>query len=357
LTRVSRNGLLRPDEVYVRKTLPFWAVIAVTVAALVASSILLVDYVRPAPVFCDPEGGCGLVKQTVFAYPLGIPTPLIGIGGFLAIGLAQLLPGRRARIAQAMLASFAGIVAAGLLIVQAMMKTVCPYCFVADVSSLILLGLSVARALRGWEPPAMKGQLAACAVGIALAVAVPVGIGMMKRAIPVDVPQVIADEMRKTPRGKITVVDFVDFECPFCRMTNTDLAPLVAARKDKIRLVRKQVPLHMHPHAEGAARAACCGEKLGKGDEMAEALFTAKVPDLTPEGCESIATKLGLDLAAFKACVKDPQTEARIKADGDAFHAAKGHGLPTLFIDGVKLEGAQDRAVLESTLDNAIKAL
>ena len=90
-----------------RKTVPFWVVIVVCAAALVASSLLLVDYVRPAPVFCAAEGGCGIVKRTVFAYPLGIPTPLIGIGGFLAIGLAQLLPGRRARIAQAMLAAFA----------------------------------------------------------------------------------------------------------------------------------------------------------------------------------------------------------------------------------------------------------
>ena len=90
---------------------------------------------------------------------------------------------------------------------------------------------------------------------------------------------------------------------------------------------------------------------------MASALFTAKVEDLTPEGCESMATKLGLDLASFKDCVKDPQIEARIKADTETFRAAKGHGLPTLFIDGVKLEGAQDRQVLQSTLDSAIKAL
>lgn len=340
-----------------KKTVPFWIVIALCAAALVASSLLLVDYVRPAPVFCGAEGGCGLVKRTVFAYPLGIPTPLIGIGGFMAIGLAQLLSGRRARIAQAMLASFAGIVAAGLLVVQAMMKTVCPFCFVADLSALALLGLSVTRAVRGWDPPAARAQLAGAAFAIIVAVFAPVGFGMSKKAIPAEVPPVIADEMRKSPRGKVTVVDFVDFECPFCRMTHADFGPILEKSRDKVRVVRKHVPLRMHPHAMDAARAACCGERQGKGDEMADALFTAPTSELTSEGCEAIAVKQGIDLARFRECMKDPEIDARIRADGETFRAAKGHGLPTIFIDGMKLEGAQEREVLQSTLDSAIRAL
>lgn len=340
-----------------RKTVPFWVVMVVCAVALVASSLLLVDYVRPAPVFCAAEGGCGVVKRTVFAYPLGIPTPLIGIGGFLAIGLAQLLQGRRAQIAQAVLASFAGIVAVGLLLVQLKLKTFCPFCGVADGCSVALMGLSITRALKDWDPPESRRQLAGGVTAILLAVLAPVGFGMSRKAIPVDVPPAIADEMRKTPRGKVTVVDFVDFECPFCRMTHADFAPLLEARKDKVRVTRKMVPLRMHPHAMDAARTACCGDKLGKGEEIAEALFTAPPAELTPEGCEQLATKHGLDLARFKECFTSAETEARIKADGDLFHAAKGHGLPTIYIDGAKLEGAQEPEVLKSTLDNAIKAL
>ena len=340
-----------------RKPLPFWLVIIVCAVALVASSLLLVDYVRPAPVFCAAEGGCGVVKRTVFAYPLGIPTPLLGIGGFLAIGLAQLILGRRARIAQAMLAAFGGIVAAGLLIVQASLKTICPFCAVADVSALVLLGLSVARALRGWEPPEHKLQLVGGSLAVVAAVVAPIAIGMSKKVIPSAVPAVVAEEMRKTPRGKITVVDFVDFECPFCRMTHTDFGPMLAARVDKIRVARKHVPLRMHAHAMDAARAACCGERLGKTDAMAEALFTADPADLTPAGTEAIAVKLGLDAAEFRKCLEDPAIAERIKADGDAFRAAGAHGLPTIFIEGEKLEGAQDPAVLKGTLDAAIRAL
>lgn len=340
-----------------RKPLPFWLVIVLCAAALVASSLLLVDYVRPAPVFCGAEGGCGVVKRTVFAYPLGIPTPLLGIGGFLAIGLAQLLPGRRARIAQAMLAAFGGIVAAGLLVVQASLKTICPFCFVVDISALLLLGLSVARALKGWDPPEPRRQQLAGVLALCTAVGAPIAFGMSKKAIPADVPAVIAEEMRKTPRGKVTVVDFVDFECPFCRMTHADLGPLLADRKDKVRVARKHVPLRMHPHAMDAARAACCGEKLGKADEVAESLFKADPADLTPEGCAKIAETNGLDVARFRECFTSAETEARIKADGETWRAAHGHGLPTLFIDGTKLEGAQEPEVLKSTLDSAIRAL
>ena len=340
-----------------KKPLPFWLVIALCAAALAASAVLLVDYVRPAPVFCDPEGGCGIVRRTIFAYPLGIPTPLLGIGGFLAIGLAQLLPGRRARVAQASLAAFGAIVAAGLLALQASMKALCPYCAVADVSALLLFGLSVARALRGWDPPSSRPHRAGALAGILLAVGAPILVGMTKKAIPDALPAVIADEMRRTPRDKVTVVDFVDFECPFCRMTHVQLAPLLAERKEKVRVLRKHVPLRMHAHAMDAARAACCGELLGKGEEMAEALFTTPAEELTPEGCEALALKNGLDATRFRECLKDPSIDARIRADGDTFRAARGHGLPTIYVDGTKLEGAQERAVLQATLDGAIKAL
>jgi predicted DsbA family dithiol-disulfide isomerase/uncharacterized membrane protein len=342
----------------VRKTLPFWAVIAICAVALVASSLLLVDYVRPEPVFCDAEGGCGIMKRTAFARPYGIPMPYFGIGGFLAIGLAQLLPGRRARITQAMLAVFGAIVALGLIGVQASMKTVCPYCAVADSAGVVLAVLSVLRAIRGWDPPAeLRGQRGIGVATILASVVIPVSIGMNKKPLPPEVPQVIREEMKKTPKGKVTVVDFVDFECPFCRMTHAEFSPLVEQRRDKLRVLRKNVPLRMHPHAQDAARTACCGDAQGKGDEIAEALFATEPTALTPQGCEELAAKHGLDMTRFRDCVKDPATDASIHSDGETFRAAHGHGLPTIYIDGVKLEGSQEPGVLEHTLDTAISAL
>ncbi|HKP55250.1 MAG TPA: vitamin K epoxide reductase family protein, partial [Polyangiales bacterium] len=74
----------------------FWATVAFSALALAASAMLFVDYVRPAPVFCAPDGGCGLVRQTAFAYPLGVPLPAIGVLGMFAVAVSGLIPGRRA---------------------------------------------------------------------------------------------------------------------------------------------------------------------------------------------------------------------------------------------------------------------
>jgi protein-disulfide isomerase len=336
------------------RKLPFWLLIALSIASLAASAILFVDYLRPAPVFCAVDGGCGLVRQTIFARPFGVPMPVFGVAGYLAIALLAFLPGRRFRIAQAMLAVFGAIVALGLLAVQGMMHTICPYCAIVDGSAIAIAALSVLRAVKQWDPPAGKAQLLPALGAVALALAIPMAIGFTSKA---QVPDVIAQEIAKTPKGKVTVVDFADFECPFCRAQHAKLEPLLERYKDKVRVTRKNVPLRMHRHAMDAARAACCAEAMGKGDEVAEALFSAPTDELTPEGCERLAAQHGLDPAKFRACVKDSKTDERIRADIDAFHAAKGHGLPTVWFGEQVLEGEQDEATLRAALDSAIERL
>ena len=340
-----------------RKNLWFWLTVVLAAAALAASAILLVDYVRPAPVFCDATGACAKMKATALARPLGIPTPAIGLIGMLGIGLAAMVPDRIARLVQLVLGVGGALVAVGLLGVQAMLGALCPFCAVVDGAAIGLGVLSVLRWRKQWDPPSGRLIPGLAVGGLLLAIATPLAVGFQQRILPQDLPATIADEMKRTGRGKVTVVDFVDFECPFCRMTHAELAPLLEQRKGKVRVARKHVPLRMHPHAMDAAKAACCGESLGKGDELADALFAAPPEDLTPEGCERLAKQHGLDVDKFRACVNDPATAARIEQDRQAFRDVKGHGLPTIWIDTTKLEGAQDRETLESTLDEAIHAL
>lgn len=338
----------------------FWLVLALCVAAIAASAVLFVDYVRPAPVFCDEGGGCHAIRQTAFAHPGGIPTPTFGLSGYLAVALAACLVGRRAQIAQAVLASIGGLAAMLLIGVQISVGHICPYCMIVDTSALVLMALSIARALRGWEPPAESRRSLIGAAGLLVAaVALPLAFGLTRKAPAINpaLPRVIAEEIAKTPRGEVTVVDFIDFECPFCRATHKELESVLASYKGKVRVVRKQVPLRMHPHAMDAARAACCGDLLGKGDPMADALVEAPPADLTPEGCEKIAEKIGLDPSRFRACVKDPETDARIRADGESFRAAQGRGLPMIYIGDQRLVGEQDRESLKAALDEAVRRL
>ncbi|MDP9002425.1 MAG: thioredoxin domain-containing protein [Myxococcota bacterium] len=319
------------------------------IGGVAASAALLVDYLRPRPVFCAVGGGCDAVRHTAFAAPLGIPMPAIGVTGFLAIGVIALVPGRRARLVQLALSAIAGVVGLLLLGVQASMGDFCPYCVVSDACGI---ASAVAAGGRLWQaaqaaPP--RGLTYAGAGGMVLATLLPL-VGGFRAS---GVPKVIREQISKTSRGAVTIVDFVDFECPFCRMTHAELEPLVEAHNEHIRLVRLQVPLRSHPHALDAALASGCGDQLGKGDAMANALFAAPVDQLTPEGCERLAQSLSLPLDAYRACIADPGTAARIEKDRADFKAAGGYALPTIWIDELELVGAQPRDILAHAIETA----
>jgi uncharacterized membrane protein/predicted DsbA family dithiol-disulfide isomerase len=320
------------------------------VCGLVASGALLVDLMRTRPVFCAEGGGCDAVKQSAFAAPLGVPLPLVGALGFLAIGLAAVAPGRRARLAQLLLSSTAGVVGIVLIAEQAKLGELCPFCCVVDVSAILGALVAATRMAIDPEARAPRGFVYAGSGAIALGIVAPplLAFGMS------SVPRAIRDEMARTPKGEVTVVDFVDFECPYCRMTHAELAPLLEAHKDHVRLVRVEVPLRIHAHALDAARAACCGEQLGRGDEMATALFSTPVESLTRDGCEAVAERVGVPIADYRACVADPSTAARIESDRARFKAAGGHALPTIWIGDRELIGAQSRASLSEALEAAL---
>jgi uncharacterized membrane protein/predicted DsbA family dithiol-disulfide isomerase len=320
-------------------------------AGLAASAALAVDYLQPRPVFCSEDGGCGALRQTVFAAVGPVPTPVVGLVGFLCLGVASLLPGRRARIAQVVLATVASLAGALLVATQFALGHFCPYCIVADVSGVASAFVAWWRLLSVPEAPPPPALVYAGSGSMVAAALLPTTIGWALAGLP---PGVIRAEMARTPAGQVTVVDFVDFECPYCRMTNAALEPVVEARRDRLRIVRRQVPLHMHPHALDAARAACCGERLGEGDAMASALFSAPVQSLTREGCEKIAQSLGLSLDAYRACVADPKTDASIEADKAIFKATGGHALPTIWVNNDALIGAQSREELENAIDGAL---
>lgn len=332
--------------------IPLVASLAPVLAGLTASAALAVDYLQPRPVFCSEDGGCAALRQSVFAAPLSIPLPVVGLAGFLALGVASLLPGRRARVAQVALATASSLVGALLLATQWALGRFCPFCCVADASAIASAFVAWWRFLRAPDVPSPPRLLVFAGAGsMVLASLLPVAIGGWLASRP---PEAIRAEIARTPSGQVTVVDFVDFECPYCRVTNAALAPLLEEHKPRLRVVRRQVPLHMHPHALDAARAACCGEQLGRGDAMASALFSAPVDSLTREGCEKLALSVGLPIDAYRRCVGDPRTDESIDADRAVFKATGGYALPTIWVDGQALIGAQSREDLEKVIVKAL---
>jgi len=170
------------------------------------------------------------------------------------------------------------------------------------------------------------------------------------------VPSVVEAERARTPRGQITIVEFIDFECPFCRSMNEVLAPLIAERGASIRVVRKHVPLtRSHPHAMEAARVSVCADTLGRGEAVADALYRARPETLTKDGAAAIAVAAGLDASALEGCVGNPATDARIEGDTESFFVgADGSSVPTVWIDDQVFVGVIDRATLAAAIDRAI---
>jgi protein-disulfide isomerase len=329
-----------------------------SIAGAAASALLLYEYLQPAPVFCGEGGGCAALKQTALASVLGVPTPAIGLVGFVVLGGLALGRGRATRRLALFLASAAALVGAGLLVAQAVIGTFCRFCVVADLAAVLALATEVMRRRGQWSGPQGVRGRALGAVSMAAAVALPFALAALRPpavppAPPPGVPLVVAREMEQTPAGLATVIDFVDFECPFCRATHAELEPVIEEHRAEVRVVRKHVPLtQIHPRALDAARAACCGETLGRGDAMADALF--RTDDLSPAGCERIAETLGLDVTEYRRCLTHPVTTSRIEADVQTFEDAHGHGLPTLWIGTEKLEGAQPRDTLRRAVTEAI---
>lgn len=138
----------------------------------------------------------------------------------------------------------------------------------------------------------------------------------------------------------ITLVEFSDFHCPFCRRVKPTLAELLARYPDKIKLVYKDLPLDsLHPAARSAAEAARCAHDQGKFWPFHDKVYE-RAPDASPATLKAIATEVGLDLGAFDGCVssgKHRDTVRRSVAEAEGFGAT---GTPAFFINGRLVAGA-----------------
>lgn len=142
--------------------------------------------------------------------------------------------------------------------------------------------------------------------------------------------------LKGAPESKVTIVEFSDFECPFCRRA---VGPLDKLRAHyNVALYYKFYPLrHSHPNAEGAARAAWAAHQQGKFWPMHDLLF-ANQHDLEWASVLKYAAKAGLDAKKFEADVRSDASKIAVQADEKAGEAAQVDGTPTFFVNGRKGE-------------------
>jgi protein-disulfide isomerase len=140
----------------------------------------------------------------------------------------------------------------------------------------------------------------------------------------------------------ILIIEFSDYECPFCQKWHAEVWPQIQSKYgDKVRLVYRDFPLFsMHPNASPAALAANCANDQGKYWEFHSALFSGKYP-LSRQSYDAIAKDLGLNVSTFDSCVDSEKYKAEIEADYKFASDLGIQSTPTFFINGLALVGAQ----------------
>jgi len=163
------------------------------------------------------------------------------------------------------------------------------------------------------------------------------------QAPPVFRPEVTVGgaPFRGPAAAPVTIVEFSDFHCPFCKQVLGTLTQLLSRYGDRVRLVFRDFPIDsLHPQARKAAEGARCAHDQGKFWEYHDVLF-ANAPQASPEKLKAYAAQVGLDLPSFERCLSSGTPEAAVQKDVDEGIRLGVTGTPAFFINGHLLSGAQ----------------
>ena len=155
-------------------------------------------------------------------------------------------------------------------------------------------------------------------------------------------------------KAAVTIVEFSDFHCPFCRQVVSTLAQLESRYGEKIKLVFRDFPIEsLHPGAPKAHEAARCANEQGKFWPYHDKLF-ASPPSSSPEVFKGLAKEIGLDAGTFETCLGSGKHQAAIKediADGNRIGVS---GTPAFFINGRQISGAQPLEAFTRVIDDEL---
>jgi protein-disulfide isomerase len=154
----------------------------------------------------------------------------------------------------------------------------------------------------------------------------------------------------------VTIVEFSDFECPYCSRVVPTLDRVKEEYGDRVRLVFKQYPLPIHGNAQKAAEASLCAHDQGEFWAMHDAMF-ADQRNLGPDGLAAMAEGIGLEMEAFRQCLSSGKYEAAVKEDLNDGLAVGVSGTPAMFVNGRMISGAvpyeQIAEVVEEELEES----
>ena len=175
----------------------------------------------------------------------------------------------------------------------------------------------------------------------------------------INAPRVSIEAGDSPRRGSkdapVTIVEFSDFQCPYCRRVQPTLLTLLEKYPGQISLVYKDLPLRqIHPEAQKAAEAARCAGEQGKFWEYHDKLFAA--PRISKEELGKAAQALNLDSIKFAGCLDSGKHEPTIQADFEQAMAIGAQSTPVFYVNGIQLKGAQPVDAFSSVIDAELAA-
>ncbi|MFA4873858.1 MAG: thioredoxin domain-containing protein [bacterium] len=398
-----------------------WALTVAAIAALVGAALAVLSTVQHLRImsegleqqsFCaiSERINCDVVNASSYSEFLGVPIAWWGVCYYIAIGGMALLARfskreRRSSVAAAWFMSIGGLLYSAFLsyVSATILGVWCVECLVMYSANIFLfiflyvaMGIPVSGAMQfvrdyalavfgrssnlGFAPKVITQAVAVAAVFM-------VGWGAMaawQSRAPQGEERASLDEKVKAfymqslheikidpdwpvwgnPKATVTIVEFSEFQCPFCRMAAFSVKPYLQEFKGDVRFYFVNYPLDnacndsmkmpMHQYACLAAKAAICAGEKGKFWKFHDELFRNQ-KQLSQQTIMKLAEKQGWNRDEFMACVESPETDKRVRADIAAAKAIYVTGTPSLFINGRKLRYWRDPKFLQAIVEEEIK--
>ncbi len=365
------------------------AATGIAVAALIAYIHLRHQRDSAYTSFCNVGGvfDCDRVLTSSFSAVAGVPVAYLALIAYAGIAAMAVAARRTARpiLAHGLVAGASACLVFSLYMAGIslfVLRAVCLLCSALYLVAIATFAAVVAAALR-WprapgrppavSPAALWGWIAAATVGVAALAAFTWPRGWLPAArhmslealramdpdffdwytsLPVVTPPAGGHLALGSPAAPVTIIEFSDFECAYCRQNHDLLKDLAARRPGQVGVYYRHFPLDascndavrrtIHPRACRAAEAAECAAAQGRFAAMADALFEHQ-GELHEATFLRLAEQIGLDVAKFRRCMDEHQGLAKVVADARAGSELHVTSTPTLLINGRKVVGSLSR--------------